>query len=76
MKTVADLITELQKLDPALPVLVEGYEGGYTTFSITEEEVFYSPSAYCGEYDKTQWRINHDNEPPFQAILLEGGPSF
>ena len=74
MQTVAQLIEKLQQLDPALPVLVEGYEGGYTTFSISEQEVFYSPSDYCGEYDKTEWRINHDNQPPFMAILLERGP--
>lgn len=77
MKTVADLIAELQKLDPALPVLVEGYEGGYTTFSIGEHEVFFSPSPYCGEYEKTKsWLKGDETNQPFQAILLERGPSF
>lgn len=77
MKTVADLIAELQKLDPSLPVLVQGYEGGYTSFSISEDEVFYHPSAYCGEYEKTKWaRPEGDEEQPFRALLLERGPDY
>lgn len=28
--TIAELISELQKYDPRLPVVVNGYEGGYT----------------------------------------------
>lgn len=76
MKTVADLIAELQKLNPSLPVLVDGYEGGYTTFSIAEKEVFYHPAPYCGEYETTVWRTNDGEKPPFQAILLERGESF
>lgn len=30
--TIAELITELQKHDPSLAVMVEGYEGGYGRF--------------------------------------------
>lgn len=75
MQTVAQLIEKLQKLDQTLPVLVEGYEGGYTTLSITHAELFYCPSAYCGDYDKTEWRYDHSEDPqtPFNAVLLERG---
>lgn len=37
--TVAELITKLQGYDTALPVVVDGYEGGYDNLVITLDTV-------------------------------------
>lgn len=39
MMTVAELIAELQNLDPAAPVLTSGYEGGYEPAHVGTLEV-------------------------------------
>ena len=36
MKTVKDLIEELQKCDPNMPVMLNGYEGGLNSVRYTE----------------------------------------
>ena len=51
---VKDLILALQKLDPEMLVLVDGYEGGYTTPSATDQIEVCGPfdrAWYYGEYD-------------------------
>lgn len=49
-----DLIAELQKLDPEMLVLVDGYEGGYAKPSATDQIEVCGPfdrAWYYGEYD-------------------------
>ena len=51
---VKELIVELQKLDPETLVLVDGYEGGYATPSVTDQIKVCGPfnrAWYYGEYD-------------------------
>ena len=51
---VKDLILALQKLDPEMLVLVDGYEGGYATPSATDQIEVCGPfdrAWYYGEYD-------------------------
>lgn len=51
---VKDLILALQKLDPEMLVLVDGYEGGYTAPSATDQIEVCGPfdrAWYYGEYD-------------------------
>ena len=49
--TVAELIAELQKLDPSLVALVSGYEGGYCDISPSFEACVYKRD--CN--DKDTW---------------------
>lgn len=48
---VRDLIRALQALDPDLPVLVDGYEGGYEILSLERARVQYRPSVgWTGDF--------------------------
>ena len=71
--TVGELISELQNFDPSHPVVVDGYEGGYSdaTFLYTiklvanvNQEDYYGPHATPCEFDGTQ------NSPTFTAVYI------
>lgn len=73
MTTVGELITKLQALDPQLPVLIDGYEGGYMEPLFFQREVVHvGPRAYMGEFETVEsarWEIEDGGEP-FEAVLL------
>jgi len=77
MMKVIDLIELLQKFDPSLPVMVAGYEGGYSVVDgIVEPRTFvenvnnawyYGPHDLDNEYlDQKQ----HGYKPRFQAVTI------
>lgn len=76
--TVAELIAILSEMNPELPVVVNGYEGGYT--ALTQDRVYqmtvyrhgHEPLAYSGELDDVRWyEPNLDGEREvFDCIVL------
>lgn len=72
--TVGQLVAALSELDPALGVLVEGYEGGYTSPRIDGPSDFaVSPwqqeSALFGEYDEVD-ETDERSTDDYRAIVL------
>lgn len=50
--TVKEVIEILKAYDPDLPVMTDGYEGGYESyFEVNTLDVYYSgPDSYMGDY--------------------------
>ena len=70
MKTVRQLIEELQTFDPDLPVVVMGYEGGYDDCcALVKVAIKKNPMpGYCGDYDDVQcWEKDVEH---FEAVLI------
>lgn len=69
--TVAELIELLKQHDPALPVVVAGYEEGYNNLSLVAQ-VRMVPEAdtrwYCGAHQEA----DDGNEKAMTALLLSG----
>lgn len=71
---VGQLIKELSKHNPKLPVIVSGYEDGATiVIEIRELEVTYLPnnSWWEGEYEVVEHRKISDGKP-FNTVKIEG----
>jgi len=67
--TVKELIDVLQKLDPEMIVLVDGYEGGYDTPQAAERIPVIGPREtqwYYGDYTDCE----HDDPSQITAFVL------
>lgn len=75
--TVGDLVNLLKKLPPDLPVLLNGYEGGYYNLAhVCEPETFvqHYDAWYYGPYEKVSYLNFLEEtvveESVFQAVVL------
>jgi hypothetical protein len=66
MKTVGQLIKELEKYPKSRPVVVRGYEGGFDNPKITETKVLFNTNWEDGDDDddngKIQWYVGRHSE--------------
>lgn len=71
MLTVSQLIQELSKYSPDMPVMVDGYEGGYCAVEpekIFQHLVFYNPrEEYYGKYQTAQTGQSNESE---QVLII------
>lgn len=70
--TVAELIAELEKLDPELRVLVDGYEGGQDDPILEQHTAYVHPEAggFFGDYTLEPGLWRPDSETAFEAVVL------
>lgn len=77
-RTVGDLIARLSQYPADTPVLVDGYEGGFTTVTVSNAEVqeLRGLPAFYGEFMSPDdgdfqveraWRIAKDSVPPVRV---------
>jgi hypothetical protein len=71
--TVQELIDVLKRYPKNYQVLVDGYEGQYTNFSVrTGLFVEFDFSEYFGEYDEIKYQAEERAYPgAFGAVVLE-----
>jgi hypothetical protein len=68
--TIADLIRELQKYDPGMRVLVDGYEGGFDDPIVSTEYVLLNqPEMYSGKHQRA-W-VDEDKKRAVECVVLE-----
>lgn len=68
--TVGELISELQNFNPSHPVVVDGYEGGYSdTTHIKSIELVANVNEpdYYGPHDTPD---SHNTKPTFTAVYI------
>ena len=71
--TVGELISALQNFDPSHPVVVDGYEGGFSdTTCIKSIEIVANVNEedYYGPHDIPDWFKNTQNSPTFTAVYI------
>lgn len=76
--TVADLIKKLQTLPQDLPVVLEGYEGGYNhelSFEQIEVALYVHSEDYLGNHEQPAY-FTHEQKaqvyPIEQAVCIKG----
>ena len=72
--TIAELIEALSQYDPSLPVVVQGYEGGYNDISILETldiQFNVNKKDYYGAHGDVLGRA--DPKKPFNSVLCLKG---
>ena len=69
MKTVGEVITELQKYGTDMPVLVSGYEGGYEEkIEISVKAVAEHRADYFGSHEDADYLLD---SKPFAAVIID-----
>ena len=72
MKTVGEVITELQKYGTDMPVLVSGYEGGYEEkIEISVKAVVEHHEGYFGSHDDADYFLGDPDKKPFVAAIID-----
>ena len=70
--TVKSLIEELKKYPEDMPVLVDGYEGGFDNIhNIGPEEVFYEANTYCGEFESKEYICDGDEREVYTVLTID-----